>query len=71
MQLKSNITFLYFNDLPKARVFFGTILSLEAVYDPGWSVVYRLGRDSFLGGAVDAASGSLEVMAGGAVFWLA
>ncbi len=70
MQLKSNITFLYFNDLPKARVFFGTILSLEAVYDPGWSVVYRLGRDSFLG-AVDAASGSLEVMAGGAVFWLA
>lgn len=60
LQLTSNITFLYFNDLEAAKPFFEEILGLEKVYDPGWSVVYRLRDKAFLG-AVDNHSGSIQV----------
>jgi len=56
----SQITFLYFEDLPKARSFFEEVLQLEKVYDPDWAVVYRTTGKAFLG-AVDAARGSIEV----------
>ena len=60
LHLTSNITFLYFRDLPKAKQFFSQVLGLEVAYDPGWSCVYRLKEHSFLG-AVDNASGSIRM----------
>lgn len=60
LQLTSNITFLYFNNLEAAKPFFEDTLGLEKVYDPGWAVVYRLKDKSFLG-AVDNHSGSIKV----------
>ena len=60
LQLTSNITFLYFNDLEAAKPFFEEVLGLEKAYDPGWAAVYRL-RDKALLGAVDNHSGSIQV----------
>ena len=60
LQLTSNITFLYFNDLEAAKPFFVEVLGLEKAYDPGWAAVYRLRDKAFLG-AVDNHSGSIQV----------
>ena len=60
LQLTSNITFLYFNDLEAAKQFFEEVLGLEKAYDPGWAAVYRLRDKAFLG-AVDNHSGSIQV----------
>lgn len=60
LQLTSNITFLYFNDLEAAKPFFEEVLGLEKAYDPGWAAVYRLRDNAFLG-AVDNHSGSIQV----------
>lgn len=60
LQLTSNITFLYFNDLEAAKPFFEEVLGLEKAYDPGWVAVYRLRDKAFLG-AVDNHSGSIQV----------
>jgi len=60
LQLTSNITFLYFNDLEAAKLFFEEVLGLEKAYDPGWAAVYRLRDKAFLG-AVDNHSGSIQV----------
>ena len=60
LQLTSNITFLYFNDLEAAKPFFEEVLGLEKAYDPGWAAVYRL-RDKAFPGAVDNHSGSIQV----------
>lgn len=60
LELTSNITFLYFNDLEAAKLFFEKTLGLEVAYDPGWACVYRLKDKAFLG-AVDNHSGSIKV----------
>lgn len=60
LQLTSNITFLYFNDLEAVKPFFEEVLGLEKAYDPGWAAVYRLRDKAFLG-AVDNHSGSIQV----------
>ena len=60
LELTSNITFLYFKDLEKAKHFFSETLGLEVRYDPGWACVYRLMYTAFLG-AVDNAQGSIQV----------
>lgn len=60
LELTSNITFLYFKDLEKAKHFFSETLGLEAAYDPGWACVYRLKDKAFLG-AVDNVQGSIQV----------
>ena len=60
LQLTSNITFLYFNDLEAAKPFFEEVLGLEKPYDPGWAAFYRLRDKAFLG-AVDNHSGSIQV----------
>ena len=49
MKISSQITFLYMEDMDKARHFFDNVLSLEVVYDPIWACVWRTGRNSFLG----------------------
>lgn len=60
MKLSSQITFLYFDKLNEARLFFDDILELEKVYDPEWACVWRIGKDAFIGG-VDVKQGSIEV----------
>lgn len=60
LNLTSDITFLYFNDLEKAKPFFTDTLGLEVAYNPGWACVYRLKDKSFLG-AVDNSTGSIKV----------
>lgn len=60
MELSSQITFLYFDELDKAKSFFEDTLQLETAYDPGWACVWRIGQDSFIGG-VDVKEGSIEV----------
>lgn len=60
MDLSSQVTFLYFEELDKARVFFEEVLELEKVFDPKWACIWRIGKDSFIGG-VDVKEGSIEV----------
>lgn len=62
----SQITFLYFDNLPQAKAFFEEVLQLEKVYDPEWAVVYRTTGQAFLG-AVDASRGSIPVVHRGGV----
>lgn len=66
MNLTSQITFLYFEDLIKANQFLNDTLGLEKVYDPGWACVYRTGQQAFLG-AVQANAGSIQVTNRGGV----
>lgn len=66
MDLSSQVTFLYFEDMKKAVAFFDDVLQLEKVYDPGWSCVWRTGPKAFVG-AVDAQEGSIEVVSRGGV----
>ncbi len=66
MKLSSQITFLYFEKLDEARIFFDDVLGLEKVFDPKWACVWRIGNDSFLGG-VDVSEGSIEVTNRGGV----
>lgn len=60
LQLTSNITFLYFDNLETAKPFFEEDLGLLKAYDPGWACVYRLRDKAFLG-AVDNGNGSIRV----------
>ncbi len=64
LQITSNIVFLYFKDMHKAKSFFIDTLGLEIAYDPGWACVFKLGGKSFIG-AVDQSQGSIEVKAKG------
>ncbi|NYB74520.1 VOC family protein [Sedimentibacter hydroxybenzoicus DSM 7310] len=66
MKLSSQITFLYFEKLDEARTFFEDVLELEKVFDPKWACVWRIGKDSFIGG-VDVKEGSIEVTNRGGV----
>jgi predicted enzyme related to lactoylglutathione lyase len=55
----SQITFMYFDDLKEAKVFFEQILKLKKVFEPEWATVYRVADKAFIG-AVDASRGSIE-----------
>lgn len=59
LDLTSQVTFLNFNDLEKAKVFFDDVLKLEKAYDPGWACVWRTGCGAFVGG-VDAKNASVK-----------
>lgn len=39
MNISSQITFLYFEDVPKAKDFFEKTLGLKPVFDPEWAIV--------------------------------
>ena len=60
LDISSQVTFLYFDDFPAAKVFFSEVLELKVVHDPGWAIVYQAAGRSFLG-AVDAREGSIPV----------
>lgn len=51
------ITFLYYVDLPAAMRFYENIIGLELAIDQGWSKIYRVTDDGYLG-LVDETRGS-------------
>ena len=56
MQFSSQITFLYFDDLNDATLFFEETLKLAKVDDQGFAKIYRISGGAFLG-IVDASQG--------------
>ena len=56
MQFSSQITFLYFDDLNDATLFFEETLKLTKVDDQGFAKIYRTSGGAFLG-IVDASKG--------------
>ena len=54
---RSQITFLYYRDLHRARSFYEDLLGLELVVDQGWARIYRVADAAFLG-LVDESKGS-------------
>ena len=58
LNITSNVTFLYFQDLAEAKRFVSEALEFPVAYDPGWACVYRMGEKSFLG-LVDDRHGSV------------
>ncbi len=51
------ITFLYYKDLPAAMRFYEDVLGLTLAIDQGWSKIYRVTQDGYVG-LVDEARGS-------------
>lgn len=51
------ITFIYFVDLPRAMKFYENVLGLELEIDQGWSKIYRVTPNGYVG-LVDEARGS-------------
>lgn len=49
LKLNSQIIFLYYEDLNKAKDFFENILELEIVDDQGKAIIYRLSVGAFIG----------------------
>lgn len=58
MDIKSQITFLYFEDLRKAVEFFEHSLKFERVCNQGHCIIWRTSQSSFIG-AVDIKRGSV------------
>ena len=51
------ITFLYYTDLPRAMAFYEDVLGLSLAIDQGWSKIYEVTANGYLG-LVDEAHGS-------------
>ncbi len=49
MKFNSQITFLYYKDLPKACKFYEDCLGLELEIDQGWIKIYRVSEEAFIG----------------------
>lgn len=55
----SGITFLYYKNFEKAKLFFEEILNLELVMDQGFAKVYKISGSSFIG-CVKKSEGSID-----------
>ena len=58
--IDSQVTFLYYKDVPAAARFYGGILGLEQTFDEGWVEIYRISSTSYVG-LVDETRGSHQV----------
>jgi len=47
--LQSGITFFYYSELSKARIFYEDTLGFEVVDDQGWAVIYNVNGSCFFG----------------------
>lgn len=47
--IRSQITFLYYDDLDAAEQFYGEVLGLELVVDQGWAKIYAVAPGAFAG----------------------
>jgi len=50
------ITWLYYRDLPRAMRFYEEVMGFDMVIDQGWSKIYKVSGDGYLG-LVDGAKG--------------
>lgn len=57
--IAGQVTFLYYQDLPRAADFYGRVLGLRQTFDLGWVKIYALSPSSSVG-LVDGASGALR-----------
>ena len=55
----SSISFLYYKNFEKAKLFFEEILGLDLVMDQGFAKVYRISNTSFVG-CVKKTEGSID-----------
>ena len=60
LDISSQVTFLYFENIEETIEFFEEILGLERVMDKGWVYVWKVAEKSFIG-AVDEKQGSIPV----------
>jgi predicted enzyme related to lactoylglutathione lyase len=49
LQVRSNITFLYYNDLEAAAHFYSKVMKFKLVVDQGWAKVYAMQGNAFIG----------------------
>lgn len=49
LQVRSNITFLYYHDLDAAARFYSEIMKFKLVVDQGWAKIYGMQGNAFLG----------------------
>lgn len=54
---QKQITFFYYRDLPEAMQFYETILGLKLAIDQGWSKIYQVTSNGYVG-LVDETRGS-------------
>jgi len=59
LDIRGQITFLYFDDLPAACEFFSDVLGLPMVCDQGWTKMYQTSVSSYIG-AVDRSRGACK-----------
>ena len=45
--MKSQMTFLYLNNMEGAHYFFENIIEFQLVFDLGWAKMYRVAGDAF------------------------
>src|SRR5215475_5059548 len=57
--IAGQVTFLYYNDLPTASVFYGKVLGERPTFSVDWVTMYRLSPTSVVG-LVNATRGSLH-----------
>ena len=49
LDISSQITFLYYQDLVEAENFFSDVMNLRLAQDEGWAKVYQINDTSFIG----------------------
>ena len=49
LDVRSQITFLYYEDLEPIAAFYGETLGLDLVEDQGWAKIYAAGERAFVG----------------------
>jgi len=49
MKFNSQITFLYYKDLPRACKFYEDVFGLELEIDQGWAKIFRVSEAAFIG----------------------
>jgi len=49
LQVRSNITFLYYRDIKAAAHFYSQVMKFELVVDQGWAKIYAMHGNAFLG----------------------
>jgi catechol 2,3-dioxygenase-like lactoylglutathione lyase family enzyme len=49
LDIRSQITFLYYHDLEPIDRFYGEVLGLDLVEDQGWAKFYAVGGNAFVG----------------------
>ena len=58
--IDSQVTFLYYKDVPAAARFYASTLGLERTFDQGWVQIYRVSATAYVG-LVDETRGTHRV----------